>query len=179
MKLLFEMFPIILFFAVYKFKDIYTATAVAIAASIVQIAFTYIKNKKVEPPMIIGLVVIIIFGGATLIIQEELFIKWKPTVLYWIFSMILIIGKFIFKKNFIYELLHKQMEVPSNIWEKMNTMWIIFFTGIGGLNLYIVYNYSTDFWVNFKLFGILACMVLFLIIQAIMIAPYLKNDPDP
>jgi intracellular septation protein len=171
------MFPIILFFAVYKFKDIYTATAVAIAASVVQIAYTYIKNKRIEPPMLIGLVVIIIFGGATLIIQEELFIKWKPTALYWIFSMVLIIGKFAFKKNLIYELLHKQIEVPSHIWEKMNLMWIIFFTAIGGLNLYIVYNYSTDFWVNFKLFGILACMTLFLVIQAMIIAPYLKNDP--
>ena len=177
MKLLFEMFPIILFFAVYKFKDIYTATAVAIAASILQIAYTYIKNKKIEPPMIIGLVVIIVFGGATLIVHEELFIKWKPTVLYWIFSSILLIGRLIFKKNFIYELLHKQIEVPSHLWEKMNIMWIIFFAAIGGLNLYVVYNYETDIWVNFKLFGILGCMILFLVIQAMVIAPYLKTNP--
>jgi intracellular septation protein len=178
MKLLFEMFPIILFFTVYKFKDIYIATAVAIVASILQIVYTYIENKKIEPPMLIGLAVIIIFGGATLIVREELFIKWKPTVLYWIFSLIMIIGRLIFKKNFIYELLHKQMEAPSNIWEKMNIMWILFFTAIGGLNLYIVYNYSTDIWVNFKLFGILGCMILFIVIQAVMIAPYLKNDSE-
>ena len=191
MKLLFEMFPIILFFTMYKFGDkivakigveisqdenIYIATAVAIAASIVQIIYAYIKNKKVEPPMIIGLAVIVIFGGATLIVHDEMFIKWKPTVLYWIFSFIMIIGRLIFKKNFIYELLHKQMEAPSNIWGKMNIMWIIFFAAIGGLNLYIVYNYSTDVWVNFKLFGILGCMILFLVIQALMIAPYLKTD---
>ena len=176
MKLLFEMFPIILFFTVYKFKDIYTATAVAIAASILQIVYTYIKNKKIEPPMLIGLAVIVIFGGATLIVHEELFIKWKPTVLYWIFSSILLIGRIVFKKNLIYELLHKQMEIPSHIWEKMNIMWILFFAAIGGLNLYIVYNYSTDTWVNFKLFGILGCMILFLVIQALIIAPYLKND---
>jgi len=178
MKLLFEMFPIILFFAVYKFKDIYTATAVAIAASVLQIVYTYFKNKKVEAPMIIGLIVIIIFGGATLIIHEEIFIKWKPTVLYWIFSLVMIIGRVVFKKNFIYELLHKQMEAPSHIWEKMNTMWILFFAAIGGLNLYIVYNFETDFWVNFKLFGILGCMILFLVIQAMIIGPYLKNDSE-
>ncbi|MCL1833603.1 MAG: septation protein A [Leptospirales bacterium] len=178
MKLLFEMFPIILFFTVYKFKDIYTATAVAIAASILQIAYAYFKNKKVEAPMVIGLVVIIIFGGATLIVRDEMFIKWKPTVLYWIFSSVMIIGRFILKKNFIYELLHKQMEAPTDVWEKMNFMWILFFAAIGGLNLYIVYNYSTHIWVNFKLFGILGCMILFIVIQAMMIAPYIKNDPD-
>jgi len=178
MKLLFEMFPIILFFAVYKFKDIYTATAVAIAASIIQIVYAYIKNKKVEVPMIIGLAVIVIFGGATLIVHEELFIKWKPTVLYWLFSVIMIVGRLIFKKNIIYELLHTQINAPSQIWEKMNIMWIIFFAAVGGLNLYIVYNYSTDVWVNFKLFGILGCMILFLVIQAMMMAPYLKNDSE-
>jgi intracellular septation protein len=178
MKLLFEMFPIILFFTVYKFKDIYTATAVAIVASILQIVYTYIKNKKVETPMLIGLAVIIIFGGATLIVHDELFIKWKPTVLYWIFSTVMIIGRLVFKKNFIYELLHKQMEASADIWEKMNIMWILFFAAIGGLNLYIVYNFSTDVWVNFKLFGILGCMILFIVIQAMIIAPYIKNDSE-
>jgi intracellular septation protein len=172
------MFPIILFFTVFKFKDIYTATAVAIAASILQIVYTYIKNKKIETPMLIGLAVIVIFGGATLIVHDELFIKWKPTVLYWIFSSIMIIGRLVFKKNLIYELLHKQMEIPAHIWEKTNIMWILFFTAIGGLNLYIVYNYSTDTWVNFKLFGILGCMIFFLVIQAMVIAPYLKNDSE-
>jgi len=178
MKFLFEMFPIILFFAAYKFKGIYVATSVAIAASVLQIAFTYYKHKKVEKPMIIGLVVIVIFGGATLLIHNEMFIKWKPTVLYWIFSAILVIGRYVFDKNFIQSMLQKQIEVPVHVWEKLNISWALFFAAVGGLNIYIAYHFSTNVWVNFKLFGILGCMLIFVILQSFILAPYLKNTGE-
>jgi intracellular septation protein len=172
------MFPIILFFAAYKFKGIYVATAVAIAASIIQITYTYYKNKKVEKPMIISLVIIIIFGGATLLVHNELFIKWKPTVLYWIFASALLIGRYVFNKNFIQSMLQKQITVPVHVWEKLNTSWAVFFAAVGGLNIYIAYHFSTDIWVNFKLFGIFGCMLIFVIIQSIILAPHMKDAAE-
>lgn len=175
MKFLFEMFPIILFFTAYKFKGIYVATSVAIAASVLQITYAYFKNKKVEKPMIISLAVILIFGGATLLVHNELFIKWKPTVLYWIFAGALLAGRYGFNKNFIQAMLQKQITVPQQVWERLNLSWAIFFAAVGGLNIYVAYHYSTDIWVNFKLFGILGCMVVFVIIQSFMLAPYLKD----
>lgn len=175
MKFLFEMFPIILFFTAYKFKGIYVATSVAIAASILQIAYAYIKNKKVEKPMIISLAVIVVFGGLTLLVHNEMFIKWKPTVLYGIFSAALLIGRYMFDKNFIRLMLQKQIELPENIWDRLNNSWAVFFAAVGGLNLYIVYNYSTSVWVNFKLFGVLGCMILFVIIQSAILAPHIKD----
>ncbi len=178
MKFLFEMFPIILFFAAYKFKGIYVATSVAIAASIIQIAFTYVKNRKVEKPMLISLAVIVVFGGATLLVHNEMFIKWKPTVLYWIFACAMLVGRYLFDKNFIKMMLSKQIEMPENIWERLNLMWGIFFAVVGCLNLFVAYRFSTDIWVNFKLFGILGCMIVFIVIQGVMLAPYIKDPAD-
>lgn len=178
MKFLFEMFPIILFFAAYKMKGIYVATSVAIAASIIQITYTYIKNRKVEKPMIISLVLIIVFGGATLLVHDELFIKWKPSVLYWIFSAVLITGRYVFKKNFIQAMLQKQITVPQNIWERLNIIWAVFFAAVGFTNLYIAYNFSTNVWVNFKLFGILGFMLVFVVLQSLMLAPYIRETEE-
>lgn len=175
MKFLFEMFPIILFFIAFKMKGIYVATSVAIAASVIQMAYSYVKKRKVEIPMIISLIVIIIFGGATLLIHKEIFIKFKPTVLYWIFSAILAAGRYVLNKNFIRLMLQKQIVVPDHLWDRLNLAWIGFFTVMGCANLYVVYNFSTSAWVNFKLFGTLGCMIVFVIIQSFMLAPYLKE----
>jgi len=170
------MFPIILFFAAFKMKGIYVATSVAIAASVVQMAYSYMKNRKVEIPMIISLAVIVIFGGATLLVHNEMFIKYKPTVLYWIFSLILFTGRYGFNKNFIKLMLEKQIDVPLQLWERLNLSWVVFFVLMGCANLYVVYNFSTSAWVNFKLFGTLGCMVVFVVIQSFMLAPYIKNS---
>jgi len=178
MKFLFEMFPIILFFTAYKFKGIYFATSVAIAASVLQITYAYFKNKKVEKPMIISLVLIVVFGGATLLIHNELFIKLKPSVLYWIFSLVLIIGRYGFNKNFIQSMLQKQITVPQHIWEKLNIIWAVFFAVVGFINIYIAYHFSTNVWVNFKLFGILGFMLIFVVLQSIILAPYIKDTEE-
>jgi len=178
MKFLFEMFPIILFFAAYKFKGIYVATSVAIAASILQISYAYFKNKKVEKPMIISLVVIVVFGGATLLVHNEMFIKWKPTVLYWIFAGVLLIGRYVFNKNFVQAMLQKQINVPLHVWERLNLTWAVFFAAVGCINLYVAYHFSTNVWVNFKLFGILGCMLIFVVIQSIILAPHMKDAAE-
>ena len=178
MKFLFEMFPIILFFVAFKIKGIYVATSVAIAASIIQMAYAYIKNRKVEIPMIISLAVIVIFGGATLLVHNEMFIKYKPTVLYWIFSLILLAGRYGFNKNLIRFMMQKQINVPDQLWERINLSWIGFFAVMGCANLYVVYHFSTSTWVNFKLFGTLGCMIVFVIIQSFMLAPYIKESEE-
>ena len=176
MKFLFEMFPIILFFAAFKFRGIFFATGVAIAASLLQIGYTYLKNKKIEPPMLISLAVILVFGGATLIVHNEIFIKWKPTILYWIFAMVLFTARIIWKKNLMQSMLGKQINVPAPVWERLNYSWSAFFALMGGINLFVAYHFPTNIWVNFKLFGIFGLMIVFVIIQGVMLSPYIKED---
>ena len=178
MKFLFEFFPIILFFAAFKFKGIFFATAVAIAASIVQIGFSYIKNKKVEKPAIISLIVIIVFGGATLLLHNETFIKWKPTILYGIFSAALILSRALFGKNLIKAMLEGKIEVPEKVWEGINYSWGSFFAIVAVLNIYVAYNYPTDTWVNFKLFGIMGLMLIFVILQGLVLSRYIEEKAE-
>jgi intracellular septation protein len=176
MKMLFEFMPIILFFIAFKFKGIFFATGVAIAASIIQIAVSYFRTKKVDKMMWISLAVIVLFGGTTLILHNEIFIKWKPTVLYWIFAAVIGIGRVAFGKNIIKSMLGTQIELPEPVWTKMNYTWGGFFALLGCLNLYVAYNYPTNIWVNFKLFGILGLMLVFIIVQSVFMAPYVKKD---
>ena len=177
MKLLIDFFPIILFFVAFKAWGIYAATAVAIVATIVQIAYLRFKNGKVEPMQWISLAVIVLFGGATLLAHDENFIKWKPTVLYWLMGGALLIGHLIFKKNFIKTLMGAQMQLPEHVWGKLNWAWTAFFAVMGVLNLWIAFNFDTDTWVNFKMFGGLGLMVVFIIAQAIFLSRYLKDVP--
>ncbi|MCB4792130.1 MAG: septation protein A [Elusimicrobia bacterium] len=176
MKFLFELLPIILFFVAYKFKGIFFATSLAIAASLVQIAFTYLRTRKVELIMWVSLGVILVFGSATLIFRNEIFIKWKPTVLYWIFAGAIFSIKFIFKKNAIQGLLKSQLVLPQNVWERLNIGWGTFFAVLGAINLFVAYNFPTNTWVNFKLFGIMGLVLLFVILQGIFLAKYIEED---
>jgi intracellular septation protein len=177
MKFLFEFFPIILFFITYKIEGIYYATAVAIIASILQILYVaFYKKKKIEMTMWITLVLVVVFGGFTLILHDDMFIKWKPTILYWIFSLALIITKLFFKKNIIKVMLGKQISLPEKVWNNLNGAWAIFFAVLGFINLYVLYNFSTNAWVNFKLFGTLGLMILFVIIQTLYLAPHIDKD---
>jgi intracellular septation protein len=179
MKFLFDLFPVILFFVVFKFFGIYPATAVAIAATFVQIGWVWFRHRKIEPMLWVSLGVIVLFGGATLYLQNETFIKWKPTVLYWLFSAALGIGALVFKKNFIRALMEKQMTLPEPVWTQVLISWIGFFVVMGILNLYVAFNYSTDTWVNFKLFGGTGLMLVFVLGQAVMLAKHIdEKKPD-
>lgn len=175
MKFLFEMFPIILFFVVYKMWGIYEATAVAIAATFVQIGWVWFKHRKVEPMLWMSLGVIVVFGGATLLLQNETFIKWKPTVFYWLFAAVLLVAQLGFKKNLIRTMMEKQVVLPEPVWGRLLQSWIGFFVVMGVLNLYVAYNYSTDAWVNFKLFGGLGLMLIFVFAQALMLAKHIQE----
>ena len=175
MKFLFDIFPVVLFFVAFKFYDIYVATAVAMIASIAQIAWVWLRHRKVETMLWISLAVIIVFGGATLLLQDETFIKWKPTVLYWLFALVLAVGALAFRKNLIRAMMGEQIVLPDFVWGRLLMSWIGFFAAMGVLNLLVAYNFSTDTWVNFKMFGGLGLMLLFVLGQALMLARYVEE----
>lgn len=177
MKLLIDFFPIILFFAAFKVWGIYAATAVAIVATIAQIAYLRVKNGKVEPMQWVSLVIIVLFGGATLVAQNEDFIKWKPTVLYWLMGGALLIGQLLFQKNLLKKIMGAQLQLPEAVWGRLNWAWAGFFAAMGVLNLYVAYGFDTDTWVNFKMFGGMGLMVVFVIGQAFYLSRYLKDTP--
>ena len=122
-----------------------------------------------------SLAIIVIFGGATLLLHDETFVKWKPTVLYWLFGGVLFCSDFIFGKNLIRAMMRSQITVPEPIWRKLNLSWVLFLTLMGGINLYVAYHFSTDIWVNFKLFGSLALMLVFVLLQGLMLAKYIED----
>ncbi|GJL72783.1 MAG: putative intracellular septation protein A [Nitrosomonas sp.] len=177
MKFLFDLFPVILFFVTFKVYGIYAATAVAIVATFVQIGWVWLRHRKVDSMLWTSLAIIVLLGGATLIFQNESFIKWKPTVLYWLFAAVLWLSLAFFQKNLIEALLAKQIVLPATVWLKLNMSWIVFFILMGGINIHVAFNYSVDTWVNFKLFGSIGLMLIFVVIQAIILNRYMQ-DPE-
>lgn len=177
MKFLFDLFPVILFFVTFKVYGIYAATAVAIVATFVQIGWVWLRHRKVDSMLWTSLAIIVLLGGATLIFQNESFIKWKPTVLYWLFAAVLWLSLAFFQKNLIEALLAKQIVLPATVWLKLNMNWIVFFILMGGINIHVAFNYSVDTWVNFKLFGSIGLMLIFVVIQAIILNRYMQ-DPE-
>jgi len=175
MKFLFDIFPVVLFFIAFKVYDIYVATAVAIAATFVQIGWTWVRHRKVDNLLWVSLAVIVVFGGATLLLQDETFIKWKPTVLYWLFAAALAVSALAFKKNLIRAMMEAQVTLPEAVWGKLLASWIAFFALMGALNLIVAYNFTTDAWVNFKLFGGIGLMLVFIVLQALMLARYIED----
>jgi intracellular septation protein len=175
MKFLFDIFPVVLFFVAYKLSDIFVATAVAIAATFVQIGWVWVRHRKVEPMLWVSLAIIAVFGGATLALRDETFIKWKPTVLYWLFGLALLVAEHGFKKNLIRAMMGAQIVLPERIWTRLNLSWVGFFVVMGLLNLYVAYNFATDTWVNFKLFGSMGLMLVFILGQAAFLSKYVED----
>ncbi len=178
MKFLFDFFPVILFFIAYKTSDIYVATVVAIVAGIAQVGYTWLKNRRIENAHIITLVLLVVMGGATLYLQDETFIKWKPTVVNWLFAVAFLGSQFIGKKPIIQRMLGTTVSLPESIWLRLNMSWVVFFAVLGAANLYVVYTFDTDTWVNFKLFGMLALTFGFVLIQGFFIARHIKPEAD-
>jgi intracellular septation protein len=172
-KFLFDLFPVILFFIAFKFFGIFTATAVAIAATIAQIIYSKIRHGKIEKMLLVSGAIIGILGGVTLLLHDKSYIMWKPTVLYWVLAATLIISNLFFKKNFIQQMMTKMIDAPNIIWNKLNFAWAIFLVLLGFLNLYVAFNYSENTWVNFKLFGVTAIMFIFIIGQTLALKKYL------
>ena len=178
MKLLLDFFPIALFFVAFKLWGIYVATGVAIVATIAQIAWLRYSTGKVEPMQWLSLAIIVLFGGATILSHDETFIKWKPTVLYWMMGGTLAVGLAVFRKNLLKSLMGAQLELPDHAWRAMSWSWTAFFAVMGLVNLWVAYHFDTDTWVNFKLFGGLGLMALFIVGQALYLGRYMKDAKE-
>jgi intracellular septation protein len=205
MKFLFDLLPVILFFAVFKWGErnadsaqslvgeylsglvsggtvtatqapILLATAVAIVATMAQILFLLARKKKIDGMLWVSLAVITVFGGATIYFHNETFIKWKPTVLYWIFGGVLLFSQLVFRNNLIRTMMKEQIVLPEAVWQKVGFAWIAFFIVMGLLNLYVAYNFATPAWVNFKLFGGMGLMFAFVIAQSLYLSKYMKDS---
>ncbi|MGI9335982.1 MAG: septation protein A [Gammaproteobacteria bacterium] len=182
MKLLFDFFPIVLFFITFKAYDdphegVLAATAVIIAATAVQVAVTWMRNRRVEKMHLITLALVVVFGGLTLIFKNELFIKWKPSIVNWLFAAALALSHFFGEHNLIRRMMGHAVELPQIIWTRLNTAWALFFVAMGLLNLYVVYNFDTDTWVDFKLFGLMGWTLIFVIAQTIYLMRHVR-EPD-
>jgi intracellular septation protein len=201
---LFDLFPVLLFFSVFKWAEghaaaaqsfvsqhlsgfvsggtvgpgqapILLATAVAIAATLCQIGYLLARRRKVDAMLWVSLAIITVFGGATIYFHDETFIKWKPTVLYWCFAAALLISQVFMKKNLIRAMMEKQLALPESLWARVGLAWAAFFIAMGLLNLYVAFNYSTDQWVTFKMFGGMGLMLAFIVGQSVLLAKYLKE----
>jgi len=175
MKLLFDFFPIVLFFIVYKLCDIYTATAAAMVASVSQVFFYRLKFQKYDKMHLISLAIIVVLGGATLFFHNSVFIKWKPTGIYWLSALIFFGSSFIGSKPVIQKMMEANVQLSNKIWLRLNMAWSLFFVIMGTLNLYVAYNYDTDTWVNFKLFGGVGLTLLFVLIQAFYLTKHVDE----
>jgi intracellular septation protein len=199
MKFLFDLFPVILFFVAFKLAGanesvahdfaarwlgegiapsqapILIATAVAIAATFCQIGWLWLRGRKIDTMLWVSLAIIAVFGGATLYLHDETFIKWKPTVLYWLFACVLGASEWLLHKNLIRKMLGEQIQLPEPAWKKLNLSWVAFFACMGLLNLYVAFSFPTDVWVNFKLFGGMGLMLAFVIGQSLFLAKYVEH----
>jgi intracellular septation protein len=177
MQLVADYFPLILFFLAFKWQGIMFATAVAIIASIAQIAYFKWKGK-VSPVHLLSLAIIVVFGGATLLLQDEVFIKWKPTVLYGAFCAILAGGKLLFGRDLLAYVL-KDLTLPPAVWTRVTWSWAAFFAAMAVLNWYVAFHYSTDVWVNFKVWGGIGLFLLFAVAQGLFLARHMGEPSKP
>jgi intracellular septation protein len=178
MKFFFDLLPVILFFVGYKLYGIFAATAVAIAVTIAMIIYAKIRHGKVEKMLWINGIIISVLGGITLLLHDQTYIMWKPTVLYWLMAAILLSAKLFFNKNFIQQMMGEMLNPPEATWTKLNLAWVLFFVALGFLNLYVAFNYSLDTWVNFKLFGVTSMIFVFMIVQTILLRNHLIEQTE-
>lgn len=175
MKILFDLFPLLLFFLVFKIAGIFAATAAAIAATLGQIGWVRFRHGKVDGMLVASGVIVVVFGGATLLLHDETFIKWKPTVLYWLFALVLALAELGWKKNLIRSAMKEQITLPDSVWRVLNHAWAAFFAVLGGLNLYAAFHFSTEDWASFKVFGTTGLMLVFVVLQSVLLGKYLKD----
>ncbi|NEX62866.1 septation protein A [Noviherbaspirillum galbum] len=205
MKFLFDLFPVILFFAMFKWGEghpesaqamaqhylgglvaggqasaaqapIMLATALAILATVAQIGYLLLRKRKVDTMLWVSLIIITLFGGATIYFHNDTFIKWKPTVLYWCFGGALVVAQMLLNKNLIRMMMESQISLPDAVWQRLSLAWAAFFGVMGLVNLYVAYNFSTAAWVNFKLFGFTGLMFAFIIAQSVLLSKYIKDS---
>jgi len=175
MKFLYDLFPVILFFIAFKIPDdptdgVMLATGVAIIASVLQVAIHRLRHGRVEKMHLVTLGLLLVLGGATLAFQDERFIKWKPTVVNWLFALVFFGSQYIGGKNLIQRMMEANVSLPDAIWTRLNLSWCAFFLIMGCANLYVAFTFPTATWVNFKLFGMLGLTLLFVLAQGLYLA---------
>lgn len=177
MKFLFDLFPVLLFFIAYKTHGIIVATGVLMAATIMQMSYTWFKHRKLEKMHIITLVLVTIFGTATLILKDPIYIQWKVSIINWLFALAFLGSQFFGSKN-LTQRMYKTITLKKDVWSQVNMSWVIFFTAIGFINLYIMYNFDEATWVNFKLFGTIGLTFAFIVLQMILLNPYIETEKE-
>lgn len=179
MQLLYEILPVFLFFLAFKFYGIYVATIVGIVATLIQSVLTRMVTSKWDRKQLITLGVFAFFGGLTLYFHDPIFVKWKPTIIFWIFSIILLGSQIFTKRPLIQRMMVNAMvenyAIPQSVWSRINLVWALFFVLLGSVNLYIAYYYSNDAWVNFKFYGISSALIVFSVLQAIYLARFMQE----
>ena len=178
MKQLLEFIPLIIFFAVYKMVDIYAATGSLIVTTGLLLAYNYYKHRKVEKMQVITFIMVFVFGTLTLILHDDVFIKWKVTFIYALFAIALLASQFIFKKSIIKQMLGKEITLPDKVWSNLNIAWALFFIALSLLNIYVAFSLPQEVWVNFKVFGLMGATLVFTLFSGIYIYKYLPKDKE-
>jgi intracellular septation protein len=208
MKFLFDLFPVLLFFIVYKLGDMnqaasaafvqhymggmiaggsvpadqapmMVATLVAIVASLLQIGYVLARGRKVDMMLWISVIVIVIFGGATIYLHDDKFIKWKPTILHWLYALALLVAQVGFRKNLVREVMAEALDLPAQVWDRLCFAWIGYFFLVGAVNLlvaFVIFKDNTSSWVSFKAFGLTGMSFAFVILQSLYLSRYIKED---
>jgi intracellular septation protein len=179
MKLLFDFLPILLFFVAYKLTDIYVATGVLIGVTLAQVGWIWLRQRRVEKLPLFTAGLVLVLGSLTLILHDPVFVKWKPTVVNWLFALAFVGSRFIGRQTLLERMLGGQMELPARIWINLTFMWAIFFFVMGVANLYVAFTFDENTWVNFKLFGMLGLTLVFVLAQAAYMSRHLKTDDAP
>jgi intracellular septation protein len=178
MKLLFDLFPVILFVAAYVLTDsIYVATAIIIPATIGQVVYARLRHGKVDNMLLASMVLIVVLGGLTLALQDERFIKWKPTLLYWLFAVVLLLAPMVAGKNLVRAMMSKGFSAPDPVWKYLNLAWVVFFAVLGAVNLYVAYHFSLGIWVQFKFWGLTSLLLIFVAAQVAVLYKYV-DEPE-
>jgi intracellular septation protein len=192
MKQLAEFIPIALFFIAYQlngetvslgtwaftFDGIFTATAVLMTATLIQVTLTYAFTREFEKRALWMLLAVFVFGGATLLLRNQMFIQWKPTIFNWVLAIAFGASQFIGEKNLMERTLGSQIRLPKPIWTKLNLLWVANFAIVGALNLVVAYGYSEATWVSYKLYSAIGFTLLLTVLTAILISPHLKEEPS-
>jgi intracellular septation protein len=178
MKQVFEFFPVLLFFAAYKLYDIYVATMVMIVATLIQVGIDLIWHRKVETMRWITLVLVVVMGGATIYLHDEQYLKWKLSIIEWLFGLAFLGSQFIGDKPFVERMMSSSLTLPATIWKRLNLLWAAFFTSVGFINLYVMFHFSTDEWVNFKTFGVPILMIVFIALQMVFLYKYVPDTEE-
>jgi len=167
MQLFIDYLPILAFFGAYFYRDIYFATAILMIVMPIVLLLQWLLTRKLNKIYVASTGLVLVLGTATLLFRNPQFLYWKPTVLNWAIALVFLGSQFVGEKTIVERMMGAAAELEKPQWVRLNLMWVVFFTLVGGVNIYVALNFSEAFWVKFKLFGMLGLTILFVIVQTI------------